>query len=158
MVFGFKMLTNLQFPSFWRHAETCHRKNRRAQTYNRRQYKWRHFTLNWAFLRFTDFTRRKYNYSCPIPPCSAVPMFELPVENNKHPQLEWTGRGGGGGGGGCGFSCSLKLPYLSTISTILSPIVASVQTPPSPQEGDVCTQAKLNCEWLLRANLIPHKC
>ena len=28
------------------------------------------------------------------PPCNVVPMFALPVENNKHPNFEW--RGGGG--------------------------------------------------------------
>ena len=27
-------------------------------------------------------------------PCNVVPLFELPVENNKHPNFEW--RGGGG--------------------------------------------------------------
>ena len=32
--------------------------------------------------------------SSPYPPCNVVPLFELPVENNKHPYFEW--RGGGG--------------------------------------------------------------
>ena len=31
----------------------------------------------------------------PSPPCSVVPMFELPVENNKHPNFEWRGQGRG---------------------------------------------------------------
>ena len=29
----------------------------------------------------------------PSPLCNVVPLFELPVENNKHPNFEW---GGGG--------------------------------------------------------------
>ena len=27
-------------------------------------------------------------------PCNVVPLFELPVENNKHPNFEWRGVGG----------------------------------------------------------------
>ena len=29
----------------------------------------------------------------PSPPCNVVPMFELPIENNKHPNFEWRGQG-----------------------------------------------------------------
>ena len=29
----------------------------------------------------------------PTPPCNAVPMFKLPVENNKHPNFKWRGQG-----------------------------------------------------------------
>ena len=29
------------------------------------------------------------------PPCNVVPLFELPVENKKHPNYEWTGLGRG---------------------------------------------------------------
>ena len=38
-----------------------------------RQNELRHFALNWAFLRFTDFKRRKYSFSSLIPSmqCSA---------------------------------------------------------------------------------------
>ena len=42
-----------------------------------------------------------------------------------------------GTGEGCGFFCSLKLPYLSTISTnnFVSPIEAFVQSPPPLRRG-----------------------
>ena len=46
--------------------------------------------------------------SSPYPPFNVVPRFELPVENNEHPYIEW--RGGGW------ILFSLKLPYLSTMS------------------------------------------
>ena len=26
----------------------------------------------------------------PSPSCNVVPLFELPIENNKHPNFEWT--------------------------------------------------------------------
>ena len=54
----------------------------------------RHFDLDWAFLRFTDFKRRKYSPP-PSPPCNVVPLFELPIENNKRPNFEWMGQGRG---------------------------------------------------------------
>ena len=25
----------------------------------------------------------------PSPPCNVVPLFEIPIENNKHPNFEW---------------------------------------------------------------------
>ena len=62
---------------------------------NRRQSELRHFALNWAFLGFTDLKRAKYSFSSPSPPCNVVPMFELPIENNKHPNFEWRGQGKG---------------------------------------------------------------
>ena len=31
----------------------------------------------------------------PSPPCNVVPMFELPIENNKHPNFERRGQGRG---------------------------------------------------------------
>ena len=63
--------------------------------YNRRQNQSRHFALNWAFLRFTDFKREKYSFFSPIPPINVVPLYELPIENNKHPNFEWRGQGSG---------------------------------------------------------------
>ena len=27
----------------------------------------------------------------PFPPCNVVPLFEPPIENNKHPNFEWRG-------------------------------------------------------------------
>ena len=47
------------------------------------------------FLRFSDFKREKYSFSPPFPPCNVVPLFELPIENNKHPNFEWRGQGRG---------------------------------------------------------------
>ena len=58
VIFGFKMFTNLQFLS-WRRVIEITRGRKLYNLLNRRQYKWRHFTLNWACLRFTDFKRRK---------------------------------------------------------------------------------------------------
>ena len=60
----------------------------KEETYNRRQNELRQFALNWAFLRFTDFKRRKVAFPPPSPPCNVVPMFELSTENNKHPNYE----------------------------------------------------------------------
>ena len=31
----------------------------------------------------------------PSPPCNVVLLFELPIENNKHPNFEWMGGGRG---------------------------------------------------------------
>ena len=33
-------------------------------------------------------------FTHPSPPCSVVPMFQLPTENDKHPNFEWEGGGG----------------------------------------------------------------
>ena len=64
--------------------------------YNRRQNELRHFAQKWAFLRFMNFKRRKYSFPPPSPPCNVVPLFQLPIENNKHPNFEWRGQGRGG--------------------------------------------------------------
>ena len=61
-----------------------------------------------------DFKRKKYSFPSPHP-LHAILMFELPTEHNKHPNFEWGG-GGGRTGEGCRLFCSLKLPYLSTMS------------------------------------------
>ena len=45
----------------------------------------------------------------PSPSCNVVSLFELPVENNKHPYFEWRG----GEGRGVDWFFFLKLPYLS---------------------------------------------
>ena len=63
------------------------------KTYNRQQNELRHFTLNWAFCILTS-KRGNTAFPPPSPPCNVVPMFELPTENNKHPNFEWRGRGG----------------------------------------------------------------
>ena len=64
-----------------------------AATNNQRQNELRHFSQNWAFLGFTNFKRRKYSFCSP--PCNVVPMFELPIEKNRHPNFEWRGQGRG---------------------------------------------------------------
>ena len=51
--------------------------------------------INWAFLSFSDFERKKYSFSPPFFPCNVVLLFELPIENNKHPNFEWRGQGRG---------------------------------------------------------------
>ena len=54
------------------------------------------------FWRFTDFKRGKNAFPPPSSPYNVVPLFELPIENNKHPR-----------GQGRGVDC---LAYLNTIS------------------------------------------
>ena len=80
-------------------------------THNRRQNELRHFALNWAFLRFTDFKRRKYSFSSPIPSIHCCADVRATFRKQQTPQLWTEGRGEG-----CGFFCSPKLPYLSTMS------------------------------------------
>ena len=48
---------------------------------------------NLAFVRFINFKARKYSFPSPSPPCNVVPLFWLPIENNKHPNFEWRGQG-----------------------------------------------------------------
>ena len=64
-------------------------------SYNRRQDELRHFAQNWAFLRFINFKRRKYCFPPPSPLYNVVPLFYLPIENNKHPNFDWRGQGRG---------------------------------------------------------------
>ena len=54
----------------------------------------RHFALKG--LSDALLTSRRGNKAFPplSPPCNVVPLFELLIENNKHPNFEW--RGGGG--------------------------------------------------------------
>ena len=44
-------------------------------SHNRRQNELRHFSQNWAFLRFINLKRRKYSFPPPSPPCNVVPLF-----------------------------------------------------------------------------------
>ena len=71
--------------------------------------------LNWAFLHFTDFKKRKYRFSFPIPSMQCCADVQATYGKQQAPQLWMEGTGEW-----CGFFCSLKLPHLSTI---LSPIV-----------------------------------
>ena len=71
-----------------------------------------------AFWCFTDFKRGKLIFSSPSPPCNVVPLFELPIENNKHPNFEWRG-----GGGVWILLFSEVTLFEHNVSTILSPVV-----------------------------------
>ena len=82
-----------------------------AKGYNRRQNELRHLALKVLFDVFRTSKGKKIAFPPPSSPCNVVPLFELPLENKKHPNFEWRGEGRG-----CGFLCSLKLPYLSTMS------------------------------------------
>ena len=64
-----------------------------------------------AFWHFPDFTRAKYSFSSPIPSIQCCATVRATFRKQQTPQLWMEGTGEG-----CGFFCSLKLPYLSTIS------------------------------------------
>ena len=49
----------------------------------------------WTFWCFPDFKRGKASFLSPIPSCNVVPLFELPLKNKKHPNVEWRGQGRG---------------------------------------------------------------
>ena len=80
--------------------------------HNRWQNELRRFTLKGLFDIFLTSKEENIAFPPPSAPCNVVPLFKLPLENNKHPNFEWRGQGRGVHG----FLCSLKLPYLSTIS------------------------------------------
>ena len=66
-----------------------------------------HTLLERGFLMSYRLQKWKIKlFPLPSPLCNFVPLFELPVENNKYPNFEW--RGGGRGVD----SFVLKLPYL----------------------------------------------
>ena len=77
---------------------------------NRRQNKLRHFDLYGLFDVFRTSKGEKVAFPPPSPPCNVVPLFELPLENKKHPNLN------GGDRGGVWILTFQKLPYLSTMS------------------------------------------
>ena len=64
-----------------------------------------------TFWRFPDFERGKDSFSSPIPSMQCCATVRATFRNKKHPNFEWRGQGRGRG-----FLCSLKLPYLSTMS------------------------------------------
>ena len=76
----------------------CDKPEIKTKTYtrNQRQNELRHFALNWTFLRFTDFKRRKYSFFSPIP--SMQCCADVPATYKRHPNFEWEGRGGHGRG------------------------------------------------------------
>ena len=78
-----------------------------------------------AFWRVTDFKLRgTVKLFLPHPlHAMFVPLFELPAENNKHPNFVWRG-----GGGLCILLSSEMTLFEYKVSTILSPIVDSVSS------------------------------
>ena len=62
---------------------------------NWRQNELRHFALNALFDVFWTLEGEEIVFPPPSPPCNVVPLFELPLENNKHPTFEWSGGGRG---------------------------------------------------------------
>ena len=62
-----------------------------------------------------------------------MPLFELPIENNEHPNFEW--RGGEGGVWILLFSVVALVEY--NVSTILSPFVVSPRFPPKERFANV---------------------
>ena len=91
-----------------------------SRNYNQRQNELRHLVQNLAFLRFTDFKRRKYSFSSPIRSMQCCTAAQATFRKQQTPQLWMEGTGEG-----CGFFCSdscfVLLEY--NVSTILSPIV-----------------------------------
>ena len=61
----------------------------------RGQNELRHFALNGLFDVFRTSKGEKVAFPLPSPPCNVVPLFELPLENKKHPNFEWRGQGRG---------------------------------------------------------------
>ena len=65
----------------------------------------------WTFWRFPDFKRGKDSFSSPIPSIQCCATVRATFRKQETSQLWMEGTGEG-----CGFLCSLKLPYLSTMS------------------------------------------
>ena len=57
------------------------------KTYNRQQNELTHFALNLAFLRFTDFKRRKGSFSSPIPSMQCCADVRATYRKQQTPQL-----------------------------------------------------------------------
>ena len=85
---------------------------------NQRQNELRHFALNGLFDIFRTSKGEKVAFPPPSPPCNVVPLFELPLENKKHPNFEWRGQGRG-----VDSYVSEVTLFEYNVSTILSPIV-----------------------------------
>ena len=64
-----------------------------------------------TFWRFPDFEREKDSFSSPIPSMQCCATVRATFRKQETSQLWMEGTGEG-----CGFLCSLKLPYLSTMS------------------------------------------
>ena len=87
---------------------------------NRRQNELRHFALNGLFDVFRTSKGEKIAIPPQSSPCNVVPLFELPLENKKHPNFEWRGQGRG-----VDSYVSEVTLFEYNVSTILSPIVGS---------------------------------
>ena len=85
--------------------------------HNRRQNELRHLALNGLFDVFRSSKGEKIAFPPPSPPCNVVPLFELPLENKKHPNFEWRGQGRG-----VDSYVSEVTLFEYNVSTILSPI------------------------------------
>ena len=85
--------------------------------HNRRQNELRHFALNGLFNVFRTSKGEKIAFPPPSPPCNVVPLFELSLENKKHPNFEWKGQGRG-----VDSYVSEATLFEYNVSTILSPI------------------------------------
>ena len=86
---------------------------------NRRQNELRQFALNGLFDVFRTSKGEKIAFPPLSPPCNVVPLFELPLENKKHPNFEWRGQGRGVDS----YASEVTL-FEYKVSTILSPMVA----------------------------------
>ena len=64
-------------------------------SYNRRQNELRHLALKGLSDIFLTSKEENIAFPPPSPPFNVVPLFELPLENNKHPNFEWRGQGWG---------------------------------------------------------------
>ena len=89
---------------------------------NWRQNELRHFALNGLFDVFRTLEGQEIAFPPPSPPCNVVPLFELPLENKKHPNFEWRGQGRG-----VDSYVSEVTLFEYNVSTILSPIVGTAR-------------------------------
>ena len=64
-------------------------------SYNRWQNELRHLALKGLFDVFLTSKEENTVFPPPSPPFNVVPLFELPLENNKHPNFERRGQGQG---------------------------------------------------------------
>ena len=82
------------FVTIWQRKETaCYQKKRpQEKSYNQQQNELRHFALKGLFDVLLTSKGKNIAFPPPSPPCNVAPLFELPIENNKTPQL-WD-RGG----------------------------------------------------------------
>ena len=82
---------------------------------NRRQNELRHFAL---FDVFRTSKGEKIAFPLPSPPYNVVPLYELPLENKKHPNFKWREQGRG-----VDSYVSEVTLFEYNVSKILSPIV-----------------------------------